>query len=200
MKASFIKRLIAYIIDIIIFSLIFEIFTMIIPDNNNIAVLNQQLSNLSESVLNDQLSLSAYFYQYSSIVHSIDKELFLSNLFNFILMIGYFVMLPFYYNGQTLGKKLLKIKIIKEQDDLSINDLLLRNCVINGLLYSLICFALVFLASDLTYLIIISILGFIQILLVIISVFMILYRKDKKGLHDLWCKTSVVEENYEVEK
>lgn len=200
MKASFIKRLIAYIIDIIIFSLIFEIFTMIIPDNNNIAVLNQQLSNLSESVLNDQLSLSAYFYQYSSIVHSIDKELFLSNLFNFILMIGYFVMLPFYYNGQTLGKKLLKIKIIKEQDDLSINDLLLRNCVINGLLYSLICFALVFLVSDLTYLIIISILGFIQILLVIISVFMILYRKDKKGLHDLWCKTSVVEENYEVEK
>lgn len=200
MKASFIKRLIAYIIDIIIFSLIFEIFTMIIPDNNNIAVLNQQLSNLSESVLNEQLSLSAYFYQYSSIVHSIDKELFLSNLFNFILMIGYFVMLPFYYNGQTLGKKLLKIKIIKEQDDLSINDLLLRNCVINGLLYSLICFALVFLASDLTYLIIISILGFIQILLVIISVFMILYRKDKKGLHDLWCKTSVVEENYEVEK
>lgn len=200
MKASFIKRLIAYIIDIIIFSLIFEIFTMIIPDNNNIAVLNQQLSNLSESVLNEQLSLSAYFYQYSSIVHSIDKELFLSNLFNFILMIGYFVMLPFYYNGQTLGKKLLKIKIIKEQDDLSINDLLLRNCVINGLLYSLICFALVFLVSDLTYLIIISILGFIQILLVIISVFMILYRKDKKGLHDLWCKTSVVEENYEVEK
>lgn len=195
MKVSFIKRLSAYIIDILIFSLIFGIFTMIIPENNNVIVLNGQLSDLSESVLKSELTMTAYINQYAGIVHSLDKELFLTNLFNLVLMIGYFAVLPFYYNGQTLGKKLLKIKVVKDNDELTMNDLLIRSIVINGLLFSLIGFALIFMVSDLTYLTIISILLIIQILLVIISIFMILYRHDKKGLHDLWCKTSVIEEN-----
>lgn len=195
MKTSLLKRLSAYIIDAFIFSLIFGIFTMIIPESNNVVVLNQQLSNLSESVLNNELTMTAYVNQYAGIVHSLDKELFLSNLFNLVLMIGYFAVLPFYYNGQTLGKKILKIKVIKDNGELTMNDLIIRNIIINGFLFSLIGFAIIFITSDLAYLIIISILGFVEILLVIISIFMILYRHDKKGLHDLWCKTSVVEEN-----
>lgn len=195
MKASFLKRLSAYILDALIFSLIFGIFTMIIPESNNVTNLNGQLSDLSESVLKNELSMTVYFNQYAGIVHNLDKELFLSNLFNLILMIGYFAVLPFYYNGQTLGKKIMKIKVVKDNDELTMNDLIIRNIIINGFLFSLIGFALIFIVSDLTYFLIISILCFIEILLVIISVFMILYRHDKKGLHDLWCKTSVVEEN-----
>ena len=195
MKASFLKRLVAFILDILIFSLIFGIFTMIIPESNNVTVLNGQLSDLSESFLSQELTISAYFHQYAGIMHSLDKELFLSNLLNFVLMIGYFAVLPFYYYGQTLGKKIMKIKIVKDNDELTMNDLLIRNIIINGFLFNLIGFALIFLVNDLTYFIIISILCFIEILLVIISVFMVLYRHDKKGLHDLWCKTSVIEEN-----
>lgn len=195
MKTSFVKRLVAFILDILIFSLIFEIFTMIIPESNNVNVLNSQLSALSESVLNNELTISTYFNQYAGIIHSLDKELFLNNLFNLVLMIGYFAVLPFYYNGQTLGKKIMKIKVVKDDGELTMNDLIIRNIIINGFLFSLIGFAIIFLVSDLTYFIIISILCFIEILLVIISIFMILYRHDKKGLHDLWCKTSVIEEN-----
>lgn len=195
MKTSFVKRLAAFVLDMLIFSLIFGIFTMIIPESNNVAVLNSQLSKLSESVLNNELTISTYFNQYAGIIHSLDKELFLNNLFNLVLMIGYFAILPFYYNGQTLGKKIMKIKVVKDDGELTMNDLIIRNIVINGFLFSLIGFAIIFLVNDLTYFIIISILCFIEILLVIISIFMILYRHDKKGLHDLWCKTSVIEEN-----
>lgn len=200
MKASFIKRLLAYLIDIIIFTAIFSIFSQVIPQNNNITVLNQQLTQLSENVLAGETTMSVYLNQYATIVHSMDKELFLSNLLNLVLMIGYFVMLPFYYNGQTIGKKILRIKIVKDDGDLTINDLIFRNIIINGFLYTLIGFALLFITSDYSYLIITSILGFVQILLVIISAFMILYRRDKKGLQDLWFKTTVVAEKYEVEK
>lgn len=195
MKVSFFKRMSAYILDVLIFSLIFGIFTMIVPESNNVTVLNSQLSDLSEKILNNEITTSIYFNQYAGIIHNLDKELFLSNLFNFVLMIGYFAILPFYYNGQTLGKKIMKIKLVKDNGELTMNDLLIRNIVINGFLFSLIGFALIFLVNDLTYFTITSILCFIEILLVIISVFMILYRHDKKGLHDLWCKTSVIEEN-----
>lgn len=197
-KSNFGKRLVAYILDAIIVSLIFSVLTMFIKESNNLINLNNQLNTISENFINKTITMKEYFNQYSSIEYLISKEMFLQNLFSLILMIGYFVILPYYYNGQTIGKKLMKIKIVKEDDKLTINDLALRSLLSNGIAMTFIELALIFLIKDTAYFITISILSFIQFLLVITSIFMILYRKDKKALHDIACKTLVVDENLEV--
>ena len=197
-KSNFSKRLVAYILDAIIVSLIFSVLTMFIKESNNLINLNNQLNTISENFINKTITMKEYFNQYSSIEYLVNKEMFLQNLFSLILMIGYFVILPYYYNGQTIGKKMMKIKIVKEADKLTINDLALRNLLANGIAMTFIELALIFLIKDTPYFITISILSFIQFLLVITSVFMILYRKDKKALHDIICKTLVVDENLEV--
>ena len=197
-KSNFGKRLVAYILDAIIVSLIFSVLTMFIKESNNLINLNNQLNTISENFINKTITMKEYFNQYSSIEYLISKEMFLQNLFSLILMIGYFVILPYYYNGQTIGKKLMKIKIVKEDDKLTINDLALRSLLSNGIAMTFIELALIFLIKDTPYFITISILSFIQFLLVITSIFMILYRKDKKALHDIVCKTLVVDENLEV--
>ncbi len=197
-KSNFGKRLGAYILDAIIVSFIFSVLTMFIKESNNLINLNNQLNTISENFINKTITMKEYFNQYSSIEYLISKEMFLQNLFSLILMIGYFVILPYYYNGQTIGKKLMKIKIVKEDDKLTINDLALRSLLANGIAMTFIELALIFLIKDTAYFITISILSFIQFLLVITSIFMILYRKDKKALHDIVCKTLVVDENLEV--
>ena len=197
-KSNFGKRLVAYILDAIIVSLIFSVLTMFIKESNNLINLNNQLNTISENFINKTITMKEYFNQYSSIEYLISKEMFLQNLFSLILMIGYFVILPYYYNGQTIGKKLMKIKIVKEDDKLTINDLALRSLLSNGIAMTFIELALIFLIKDTAYFITISILSFIQFLLVITSIFMILYRKDKKALHDIVCKTLVVDKNLEV--
>lgn len=197
-KSNFGKRLVAYILDAIIVSLIFSVLTMFIKESNNLINLNNQLNTISENFINKTITMKEYFNQYSSIEYLISKEMFLQNLFSLILMIGYFVILPYYYNGQTIGKKLMKIKIVKEDDKLTINDLALRSLLSNGIAMTFIELAFIFLIKDTAYFITISILSFIQFLLVITSIFMILYRKDKKALHDIVCKTLVVDENLEV--
>ena len=197
-KSNFGKRLVAYILDAIIVSLIFSVLTMFIKESNNLINLNNQLNTISENFINKTITMKEYFNQYSSIEYLVNKEMFLQNLFSLILMIGYFVILPYYYNGQTIGKKLMKIKIVKEDDKLTINDLALRSLLANGIAMTFIELALIFLIKDTAYFIAISILSFIQFLLVITSIFMILYRKDKKALHDIVCKTLVVDENLEV--
>ena len=197
-KSNFGKRLVAYILDAIIVSLIFSVLTMFIKESNNLINLNNQLNTISENFINKTITMKEYFNQYSSIEYLVNKEMFLQNLFSLILMIGYFVILPYYYNGQTIGKKLMKIKIVKEDDKLTINDLALRSLLANGIAMTFIELALIFLIKDTAYFITISILSFIQFLLVITSIFMILYRKDKKALHDIVCKTLVVDENLEV--
>lgn len=197
-KSNFGKRFVAYILDAIIVSLIFSVLTMLIKESNNLINLNNQLNTISENFINKTITMKEYFNQYSSIEYLISKEMFLQNLFSLILMIGYFVILPYYYKGQTIGKKMLKIKIVKEDDKLTINDLALRSLLANGIAMTFIELALIFLIKDTAYFITISILSFVQFLLVITSVFMILYRKDKKALHDIVCKTLVVDENLEV--
>lgn len=197
-KSNFGKRLVAYILDAIIVSLIFSFLTMFIKESNNLINLNNQLNTISENFINKTITMKEYFNQYSSIEYLVNKEMFLQNLFSLILMIGYFVILPYYYNGQTIGKKMMKIKIVKEDDKLTINDLALRSLLANGIAMTFIELALIFLIKDTAYFITISILSFIQFLLVITSIFMILYRKDKKALHDIVCKTLVVDENLEV--
>ncbi len=197
-KSNFGKRLVAYILDAIIVSLIFSVLTMFIKESNNLINLNNQLNTISENLINKTITMKEYFNQVASVQYLISKETFLQNLFSLILMIGYFVILPYYYNGQTIGKKMMKIKIVKEDDKLTINDLALRSLLANGIAMTFIELALIFLIKDTPYFITISILSFIQFLLVITSVFMILYRKDKKALHDIVCKTLVVDESLEV--
>lgn len=198
MKASFGKRLAAFIIDSIIVTMVFTLLTNFIPQSKNVENLNKEMSEVSEKYLNEEITDLEYYNQYGILSHSLDKEMFLSTLLNFVLLIGVFVIVPFYNKGQTLGKKLLKIKLIKDEGELGINDLIIRNVITNGFAYTLIGLTIMFLVSDNAYFMTISILSFIQFLLVIISVFMVLYRHDKKGLQDIICKTSVIEENIEV--
>lgn len=199
-KSNFGKRLMAYIIDVMIVSLIFSFLTIFIKDSSNLVNLNNELNTISENYLNQTITMSEYINQVASTQYLINREMFLQNLFSLVLMMGYFIVLPYYYNGQTLGKKLMKIKIVKENGKLGINDLVLRGLIANGILVTLIELSLTFLFKDTPYFISISIFDFIQFLLVIISTFMILYKKDKKSLHDLVCKTLVVDENIEVKK
>ena len=198
MKASFGKRLLAFIIDSIIVTLIFTLFTYFIPESKNVETLNKQIGEVSQKFLNEEITNLEYFNQYGILAHSLDKEMFLPSLLNFVLLIGAFVIIPYYNKGQTIGKKLLKIKLVKEEGNLSINDLIIRNVIINGFGYTLVGLTIMFLVNDNVYFITISILTFIQFLLVFISAFMVLYRHDKKGLQDIICKTSVIEENVEV--
>lgn len=197
-KSNFGKRLVAYILDAIIVSLIFSALTVFIKESNNLVNLNNQLGTIGENLINKTITAKEYFNQVASVQYLISKETFLQNLFSLILMIGYFIILPYYYNGQTIGKKMMKIKIVKEDDKLTINDLALRSLLADGLAMTFIELALIFLIKDTPYFITISIFSFIQFLLVITSIFMILYRKDKKALHDIVCKTLVVDENLEV--
>lgn len=191
MNSSALKRIGAYLIDVFIFGAIITIISMFFQ-SNNLTNLNEEYRSLNESFLKSDVTMDVYYNRVALISQNIDKENFLINVINCILLVGYFVVIPLYRNGQTIGKKLLKIKIVRDDnDDLTANDLIIRNVIINGLLNTLISFCLVFLMSSLPYFIIISILAFVQVLLVIISTFMIIYRKDKKGIQDLITHTHV---------
>ena len=198
MNVNFLKRFLAYLIDIIIVGIVMGIISAIFT-TKNATVLSNQFLELNEQVINTKLDFSIYYSRVADITLSLDRENFMINIINCVIIILYFVVLPLYKNGQTLGKKIFKIKIVREdKEDLTANELIIRNIVVNGLLNTFLAFCLVFLLSGFEYFTITSILGFIQFVLVVVSSCMIIFRKDKKGLHYIITKTKVVYEKMEV--
>lgn len=194
MNVNFFKRFLAYLIDIILVGTIMGIISAIFT-TKNATVLSNQFLELNEQVINTKLDFGIYYSRVADITLSLDRENFMINIINCVIIILYFVVLPLYKNGQTLGKKIFKIKIVREdKEDLTANELIIRNIVVNGLLNTFLAFCLVFLLSGFEYFTITSILGFIQFVLVVVSAYMIIFRKDKKGLHDIITKTKVVYE------
>ena len=194
MNVNFLKRFLAYLIDIILVGTIMGIISAIFT-TKNATVLSNQFLELNEQVINTKLDFGIYYSRVADITLSLDRENFMINIINCVIIILYFVVLPLYKNGQTLGKKKFKIKIVREdKEDLTANELIIRNIVVNGLLNTFLAFCLVFLLSGFEYFTITSILGFIQFVLVVVSACMIIFRKDKKGLHDIITKTKVVYE------
>lgn len=194
MNVNFLKRFLAYLIDIILVGTIMGIISAIFI-TKNATVLSNQFLELNEQVINTKLDFGIYYSRVADITLSLDRENFMINIINCVIIILYFVVLPLYKNGQTLGKKIFKIKIVREdKEDLTANELIIRNIVVNGLLNTFLAFCLVFLLSGFEYFTITSILGFIQFVLVVVSACMIIFRKDKKGLHDIITKTKVVYE------
>lgn len=194
MNVNFLKRFLAYLIDIILVGTIMGIISAIFT-TKNATVLSNQFLELNEQVINTKLDFGIYYSRVADITLSLDRENFMINIINCVIIILYFVVLPLYKNGQTLGKKIFKIKIVREdKEDLTANELIIRNIVVNGLLNTFLAFCLVFLLSGFEYFTITSIIGFIQFVLVVVSACMIIFRKDKKGLHDIITKTKVVYE------
>jgi len=99
--------------------------------------------------------------------------------------------MPYFLNGQTLGKKLLKIKVA-EENKLTITSLVIRNLIINGLGYMLITLLLIYTMPANIYFIITSILSIVQLVLMIIILIGLIKNNDNLVIHDKLSHTKVV--------
>ncbi len=194
MKAKTSKRFLAYLIDIILIGIMLTMISDVLVDKNEMAQLNNQLNEVNEKKLNEEIKLNEVFKEYAIITKQIDLENVMLNTVTIVIILIYFVFVPYYNDGQTLGLKLLNIRIVtRDGSKLTISKLMLRNFIINGLAYMTIGLTFLYLFSSLIYFILVSILGFIQLGLVIMSIFMILYRRDKRGLQDILSETKIIE-------
>ena len=197
MNNNFKKRLLAYVIDAIVLSIIMLLvsFGFSLFGNDNVNKLNKQLSELNTEYLeNDELNYGEYINQYAEINYLMSKEEIPLNIVNALFIIVLFILVTHFKDGSTIGKSVMRIKIIEENGNKpSINTLLIRSLFINSLGYLLLSLLFVFVLNSFAYFILTFILTIFEFSLVIISGFMILYRHDECGVHDKIAHTRVVD-------
>ncbi len=197
MKTKY-KRLVAYIIDFFIINLFMTlvtssgIFSKAFYQYNDAT---ERLNNLYQDVLKlDEESLNDKVDDMKAIVYDVNSFGSLYFSIEVIVMIGYFVVFQYFNKGQTLGKKFLKIKVVSRDDEeLSLGNFLLRSMILYGLIFTIINMILVQLTSDNIFYNLYTIVGLVNIVVTYSTYFMIIFRKDERGLHDMIAGSKVVE-------
>lgn len=193
MPAQFNKRFFAYIIDIFIVLVIANLITMFIPISEKTQDYYKELQTAQKKIYDKEIDVKEYTDIVLEDNYNISKGTVLISLTSIIIYILYFVVYQVYNNGQTVGKKLMKIKVKSITDEsLSINTMLFRALIIYGIAANIINLILILLLKKELYLSISNTISIIQSLIIIISVFMILFSKQKRGIHDIITKTEVV--------
>lgn len=194
MKTITKKRICAYLIDMFILFVFIGIGAMLTNVTENEKALRLELSEMNEKAVMRETSITSYLFHLSEISQDIDREHVAVGFINLVFVFIYFVFIPYFMEGKTFGKALMKIRVVDESgEEATIHSLVIRNVVLNGLLYLFLSLLFIYIVPGILYLLMISILGIIQLALVIFSVFMVLYRKDGVGLHERLSHTRVVE-------
>ena len=149
-KAPLLRRLVAWIIDAIIIGIVVVIVLLC---TSLTAIFN---------LIKEGTSLTLTLY---SLIELVQVGLVIE-----ILFILYYISIPVRNNGQTFGKKMLRIRIVKDNgDDVNFSTLFMRQTIASQLISALTFGA--------TY---------------IVSALLALFRKDKKSIGDIFANTKVV--------
>lgn len=192
MKKIFIKRIGAYLFDFIIVAIIISIITMKFTNSNKVI---DELNNLIVGVNNENITMKEFSDKMTILNYDYQKSTVPLKIVNVLVNFGYFVIFATLNKGQTLGKKVFKIRVVnKDGKSPSIWNVLIRSLFLYGILLGIINIVSVNICNAKTFSYVNTIFDYVSYIFIIICFFMVSMRKDSKGLHDLMAGTNVIGE------
>lgn len=195
-----IKRLIAYFIDFMIItfisSMIFAL-PMFKEDYNEYTKVYEEYTTEMTNELNSG-SAEVNDEKLLSLNYKVLKSTTKLSIITLTVTIIYFGIIAYLLKGQTLGKKLFKIKVTDLEGNLPNPGLfMLRSIILTNFIPQVVSLFILILASEKTYINTNVYISYITMLLYFLIVGFIIFRTDERGLHDIICKTKVIEINTE---
>ena len=194
------KRLMAYVIDILIVSIC---MTPIL----NWSVINPYIDEYTENYteyteLLEQANAgdidpedAEYEEKIIDLNYQINKYKVVSSSISAGSLLLYFALLQWALKGQTIGKKIMKIKVVANREDkkLNIGNYILRSLILNNIIFTIVLIVGVYLFKEDGYYNLSMIVSYLQLLVMSIIMLMIVLRKDFRGLHDIIAGTKVID-------
>lgn len=192
------KRLLAYIIDILIVGFIASAISSIEVINpyydNYIGAYekySKEMDSLNEDNVFDKIKSEEFVLDYQNVL----KYGVYSSVICITCYILYFGGFQKWNKNQTVGKKLMRLKVVNKnnKDDVRLWQYILRTIIVYNLLFNSLSVVVSYMFKGnlfFTTSIITSIIGYV---ITYVGYIMILFRKDGCGLHDFVSGTKVVE-------
>ena len=148
-KAYFFPRLMAYIIDFAIVTLLLSFILVFLPANENYTAYLEEYEQIQINYLEGKTSSDEYVNQSVEVVRDLDYSNVMTSIVGVVVFILYFVVFQFYNNGQTLGKKLMGVRVVSATGDekVSMNQYVLRSLLVNSLVCNILLIGMVLFMS-----------------------------------------------------
>ncbi len=193
------KRIIAFVIDIVIVSLVVSLINLLPIDpyqdkykdtyEKYNEVVRKSTEDGSHDYKDEIIELNYEVYKYRTY----------SSVFSAAALILYFGVLPLVMNGQTLGKKVMKLRVVSYNDKkLNFWKYLIRIVILNNIWLSLINVGAVYIVDGVKFYYVTYVISMISSLVYMLNLIMVMFRKDNRGLHDMVAGTKVIEVNNDV--
>ena len=194
------KRVMAYIIDVLIFSIV---LTPII----NWSVINPYIDEYTENYSEytefiEQANAGEidtetdeYKDKIVDLNYNINKYKVISSSISVVGFILYFAVLQWALKGQTIGKKIMKIRVVANNEDkkLNVGNYILRSLILNNIIFSIILIIGVYIFKAPGYYTLSMVVSYLQLLVMSLIMLMVVLRKDFRGLHDFVAGTKVID-------
>ena len=185
------KRIVAFVIDIVIISLVFKVVNLLPIDpykddyNNAYSKYSEVLKDSQEGstdVKDELISLNYEVYKYKTY----------SSLISASIFVLYFGVLQYILKGQTVGKKIMKLRVVSTNNkDVTILRYILRIIVLNNIWLALLNTGAVYIFDGIKFYYVTYVISFVSSLVYMMNLIMIMFRKDNRGIHDFVASTKV---------
>jgi len=194
MSAGFFRRMGAYIIDIFIVLLVASLISSFVPNRK----VNDLYSDYNEFIFesytqynDNDFDLEGFDSKLEDYTYEISKLSTVSNLILISLYFLYFIGFNRYNNGQTVGKKLLKIETIDMEGNVpSLKQLFIRGIILYPIIFDILRVILILVLSKSLFLSLSPILTVIRFIILVVCAVSIIVGND--GIHDKISGTRVI--------
>ena len=194
------KRFIAYVVDLLVITIVSSILSVLLLNTSNGGVTTNDLLNLTKKMTAGEITQEEFNEQYNEMYYIITKENFDITAVTCILSLVYYVVIAYFLNGATLGKLLMKLRIKRVHGKLNMGNLLLRSLLVNMVLTNIVSLVLISVLSKSSFLSIYPKISSVFTVIMIVSIILMLYRDDGRGVHDFIGGTIIVNVNDELKE
>lgn len=197
MKKPTLRRIGAYIVDIIVITMISSMFVRIEflnPKYDEYEKAYNEYIDFTSEVINNPEKVNDS--NLNDITYNLSKTGLATSIITLVVTTLYFVGFQYINRGQTLGKKLFKIQVVdSENKKLKFYQVLVRALLIDKIATNAISAILISTLSKDTYLTGSQYVELVDMAIMAASFILIMFREDGKGLHDMIAGTKVVFES-----
>lgn len=190
-----IKRVFAYIIDYGIVYLISALLLMIPVfsyDQEKYLEYYKEYTTIPEKITEETIN-----NQYT-ILYKMTKLSKNSLVIEGIVTFTYFGIVAYLLKGQTLGKKAQRIKVVPlEGKELNPHLFMLRSVILTNLIPKIASIIAIMTLKEKQWILASGIISNISLTITFTLIAFLIFREDERSLHDIICKTKVIEVNKE---
>jgi len=190
------KRIGAYLIDILIITLIGMAITklsFINPKYDEYLEASNKYNNLLTDYYDKKIEVEEVNKKTMEISYELNKSGAVFIACDIVTIILYFGVFAFVTKGETLGKKMMGLRIVNTKDKpLKIYNYIIRCIILNGILMDVVTLIAICFSKD-TYYNIYSLGSNINMIINIVIFVSVMFTSNGRGLHDIIAGTQVID-------